>query len=78
MAVNQTRSQNAELAEGMSDGKYKKVVMDRSVAEPTTYESRRDLSDVNFGIHEVNPKVLPDGTIHLTPSYVETPPAHMP
>lgn len=77
MAVNQTRSQNAELAEGMSDGKYKKVVMDRANAEPTTYESRRDLNDTYYGIHEVNPKVLPDGTVNATPSFVETPPARL-
>ena len=69
---------NAELAEGMSDGKYKKVVQDRANADPATYEARRDLNDTHFGIHEVNPKVLGDGTVHTTPSFVETPPARIP
>ncbi len=78
MAVNQSRSQNAELAEGMSDGKYKKIVVDRSNAELTTYEDRATLDDTYYGIHELREKVLPDGSIHVTPSYVTTPAAHLP
>lgn len=73
MAVNTSRSQNAELAEGMSDGKYKKVVTDRGVAEPATYEARRDLHDAYYGIHEARTKVLGDGTMHVTPDFVTTP-----
>lgn len=78
MAVNQSRSQNAELAEGMSDGKYKKIRMDRSNAELTTYEDRAALNDTYYGIHELKDKVLPDGSIHITPSFVTTPSAHLP
>ncbi len=76
MTVNSSRSQNAELAEGMSDGKYKKVVTDRGGnIHPETTDDRRDLSDAHFGIHEARVKVLGDGTIHATPDYVATPPA---
>lgn len=76
MAVNNTRSQNAELAEGMSDGKYKKIVTDRGGnVDPATYADRRDLSDAHFGIHEARTKVLGDGTVHTTPDYVATAPA---
>lgn len=78
MAINQSRSQNADLAEGMSDGKYKKVVMDRENAEPTTYQDRAILSDQYYGIHEAREKVLGDGTVHVTPSFVATPPVHIP
>lgn len=78
MAVNSSRSQNAELAEGMSDGKYKKVVTDRGgVVDPATYAERRDLSDAHFGIHEARTKVLGDGTVHVTPDYVATAPAQI-
>ncbi len=74
MATNTSRSQNAELAEGMSDGKYKKVVTDRGgQVDPATYDDRRDLADVHFGIHEARTKVLGDGTLHVTPDFVETP-----
>ena len=78
MAVNQSRSQNADLAEGMSDGKYKKVITDRANGEPTTYAERRILSDQYYGIHEAREKVLGDGTVHVTPSFVDTPPVHIP
>lgn len=75
----QNRSQNAELAEGMSDGKYKKVVTDRGGnVSPGTYADRRQLSDVHFGIHEAREKVLGDGTVHVTPDFVGTPPAMPP
>ena len=71
---NESRSENAELAEGMSDGKYKKIVTDRGGnVSPETYEDRRDLSDVHFGIHEARVKVLGDGSIHVTPDYVDNP-----
>lgn len=70
----QDRSMNAELAEGMSDGKYKKVVMDRGGrVDPATYQDRRDLVDVHFGIHEARTKVLGDGTVRPTPDFVATP-----
>lgn len=74
MATNTSRSQNAELAEGMSDGSYKKVVTDRGGSVvPETYESRMDLSDAHFGIHEARVKHLGDGTVHVTPDFVVNP-----
>lgn len=74
MAVNASQSQNAELAEGMSDGKYKKIVADRGGSvDPATWEDRRDLSDAHFGIHEAKVKALGDGSLHVTPDFVENP-----
>ena len=74
MAVNNTRRVNADLAEGMSDGLYKKVVMDRGgVVDEATYLSRSTLDDLNYGVHERSVKVLPDGTLHASPDYVATP-----
>lgn len=76
MAENSSRSQNAELAEGMSDGKYKKVVTDRGgVVDAATWQERSQLDDVWHGIHEARTKVLGDGTVHTTPDYVVTPEA---
>jgi hypothetical protein len=74
MAMNSSRSMNADLSEGMTDGKYKKVINDRSVAEPSSQMNRRDLYDRYYGIHETPAKVLPDGLIHPTPNYVPTAP----
>jgi hypothetical protein len=71
---NETRSSNGELAEGMSDGLYKKVETDRGgVVGSETWESRRHLSQRDYGIQEAKEKVLPDGSVHITPGYVETP-----
>lgn len=78
MAVNTSRSQNAELAEGASDGKYKKIVQDRGgVTDVETWESRRDLSNGRFDITEARNKVLGDGSIHVTPDYVATEAGHL-
>lgn len=74
MAQNNSGSMNASLAEGMSDGVFKKVITDRSNAEPLTYTMRSTLDDTWFGIHETSRKPLGDGTVHLTPDYVRTPP----
>ena len=74
MASNVTRGMNANLAEGMSDGTYKKVVRDRGgIIDEATFESRSLLDDVNFGIHEAKVKILGDGTHTVTPDYVTTP-----
>lgn len=74
MATNESRSLNAELAEGATDGKYKKITVDRGGSvSPETWESRRDLSQRDFGMQEAKDKVLPDGTVHVTPDYVATP-----
>ena len=77
MATPQARSVNAELAEGMTDGKYKKVVNDRGgVVEALTYVSRHQLFDTWHGIHETPDKVFPDARYRgTTPNFVATPPA---
>lgn len=77
MATAIPRSANAELNEGMTDGKYKKVINDRGgLVEPTTYLVRKDLADIWYGIHEEPGKVLPDALHQKTPNFVATPPAH--
>jgi len=78
MAENIARSMNGDLAEGMSDGKYKKVVRDRGgVIDGATYVNRAALDDLYYGIHESRTKVLPDGTTHSTPDFVVTPQSDM-
>ena len=78
MATAQPRSVNAELAEGMSDGKYKKVIRDRGgVVESATHLSREDLADIWYGIHETPGKVSPDARYQSTPNFVPTAPAHL-
>lgn len=75
---NTTRSMNADLAEGCSDGAYKKVNPNRGgVVERTTADNRLMLSDVNFGVHEAREKPLGDGTTHATPGFVPTAPARL-
>lgn len=74
MAYAPPRSMNANLSEGSTDGKYKKIVRDRGgVVEPGTYEARDDLDDLWYGIHEKKVKVAPDGLLHATPDYVQNP-----
>lgn len=75
MVYARTRSMNASLGEGMTDGKYKKVVNHRDQAESTTQMSREDLKDVWFGIHEEQAKVRPDGKVVRTPNFESTRPA---
>jgi hypothetical protein len=78
MAVNSQRSMNANLAEGGTDQKYKKVVQDRGgVVDAVTYTERAHLDDLYYGIHEARVKILPDGSAHVTPDFVTTPAANM-
>ena len=44
MSVNRSRSQNAELNEGMTDGTWKKVPVDRSVVDDPNLSGRFDMS----------------------------------
>ena len=74
MAYASPRSANAELCEGSTDGKYRKIVMDRGgVVEDTTYRARCDLTDGWYGIHEAPSKMTPDGMRVRTPYCVSTP-----
>jgi hypothetical protein len=73
MAYPASRSMNAELSEGSTDGKYKKVVRDRGgVVEGGTLTERADLDDRYYGIHEKQVKVAPDGLLHATPDFART------
>lgn len=72
------RSMNADLQEGATDGKYKKVVNNRGgVVESTTHEARIDLCDTWYGIHEQPVKTNQSVQHKTTPNYVPTPPAHL-
>jgi hypothetical protein len=69
---------NAELSEGMTDGKYKKIITERGgpgVTDSLTARARVDLNDVWYGRHEDEVKIRPDGKPVHTPNYVPTPPA---
>jgi hypothetical protein len=78
MAVNNSRRMLGDLAEGMSDGVYKKIITDRGGdPEAITLTSRSTLDDLYYGIHEANQKPLGDGTIHSTPDFLATPPPNM-
>jgi hypothetical protein len=72
MAYPESRSMNADLSEGATDGKYKKVRPDVNAVSDSTYVSRKDLDDRYYGIHEKQVKVAPDGLLHATPDYVRT------
>ena len=71
---NESQSMNANLAEGGTDSKYKKVEMDRGgVVGHETWEARKHLSQRDFGIQEAKEKVLGDASIHVTPDFVSVP-----
>lgn len=73
-----SRSMNAELNEGATDGKYKKLVVDRGgpgVTQSDTVRARVDLNDVWYGRHEDEVKIRPDGKTVTTPNYVHAPPS---
>jgi hypothetical protein len=74
MAYPKVRSCVSEIEEGMTDGKYRKVVMDRGgIVEDATYNSRCDLTDAWYGIHESPTKMTPDNMRVRTPYCVSTP-----
>jgi hypothetical protein len=74
MAYPKCRSMNRDLEEGMTDGRYKKVVTDRG-GRPEgelLYEIRGEMNSINYGINEYKEKEFGDGTRGVTPNYVET------
>jgi hypothetical protein len=74
MAYPRARSCCAELDAGMTDGMYKKVIMDRGgEVELLTPASRQQLEDVWHGIHEAPKMMLPDGRVCTDPYYVSMP-----
>lgn len=73
MATAPQRSCNSELEEGMTDGTFKKVVMNRGgFPDELTGAVRRQFDDIWHGIHEMNPKIGPDGLTVSTPYYEAT------
>lgn len=76
MAYAPMRSMNAELDSGATDGTYKKVVRDRGgFVDAMTQDSRRDLHDIYFGIHEKDVKRAPTRGDVRTQNYRPTPEA---
>lgn len=73
MAYAPHRSMTADLNEGATDGKYKKVIRDRGgFVDPATTKARLDLDSHYYGIHEEQVKVRPDGKIVTTPNFIRT------
>ena len=76
MAYPNLRSCNDDLEAGMTDGLYRKIIMDRGgVVEPTTYAARRDLTDAWYGLHECPSMMTPDNMRVRNPYGVSTPEA---
>jgi hypothetical protein len=74
MALPVTRSCLRDFDEGLTDGRYKKVVQNRGgVVENGAWESRQDLSVKLYGIVEAGRKVLPGTDLEVvTPNTVPT------
>lgn len=78
MAYAPVRSPNAELNEGATDGKYKKVVNDRGgFVERGTYAMREELYPLWYGIREAPLKEVPARGARTTPNYVHTMPGSL-
>jgi hypothetical protein len=70
-----SRSANAELGQGMTDGSYKQVIKDRGgLVETGAWEQRKQLSTAVYGIVEKPEKECPDmvGPVR-TPYTIDTP-----
>lgn len=67
MGVNSERSMNAELLEGSVDGKYKRIVSERSNHKDKDRvlerEERNDLDSTWYGMAETSRKITPDGRV---------------
>lgn len=75
MAYPQLRSCKADLFAGFTDGGYKKYAANRGgVVEPTTAEIRQRMSGAWHGFHEIEGKVLPDGSVVNTLYYQDITP----
>lgn len=79
MAYPPLRNMNAELNEGATDGKYNKIVRDRSAParhyDDETSLQREGLNDVWYARHETPLKRRPDGKPVHTPNFTPTSPA---
>lgn len=80
MALPPLRPMRGELLEGMTDGTYKKAVMNRGgFVEPCNYEDyRSSLADTWYGIHETPVKTSPTTGQGVTPDTVITRPMRYP
>lgn len=64
------RSMAIELRLGATDGAYKHLYTNRGgVVDSATMDSRKDLSDTNFGIHEAHAMEVPGSWDSLVPAY---------
>lgn len=76
MSYAKPRSANSELSAGMTDGKYRKAIMDRGGdVEHTFMDNRECLTDAWYGIHESPRMTRPDGVVCSNPYAVRTPEA---
>lgn len=76
MAMPRIRSVNRELEAGATDGKYKKVIMDRGGdVEHTFVANREDLIGAYYGVHEAPVMQVPGrpGRPCVNPYAVSTP-----
>lgn len=76
MTYGPTRSMNADLHIGATEGSFKKVIRNRGgFVEATTTAARQPLNDTWYGIHETPTQMSGDGVVVPVRDYVETPPA---
>ena len=69
------RSCNSDLKEGMTDGTFKKAVMNRGgFPENITAEVRQQMSGVWHGFREDSSMILPDGRTFHDPHYQDITP----
>lgn len=67
------RSMSGNLQEGATDGTYKKIIRERGgFVENTTWEARKDLADVWYGMYEAPVKTNSSGQEVVTPNTVKT------
>ena len=74
MAYAPVRSMNTDLHAGMVDATYKHMNPNRGgFVEGLTAREHAQLSDVWYGVHEIDTVVLPDGRVMPMPYFVPNP-----
>lgn len=74
MAYAPERSRNGNLADGMTDGSYKKLNPDRGgFVESTTQDARAILNPTTYAYQETPYKEQPDGTTRFSSGTVVYP-----
>lgn len=75
MVYPQSRSCNADLHAGMTDGTYKAYAINRGgVVEDTTVAVRRVMSGLWHGFSDLQSRILPDGTTATSLNYQDVTP----